>query len=276
VPKIASKAEISLVYGILYARINRMNAANLLKSTSRIFLAFFILHSIKAQANIDRRGFLQSLLAVGSASVLSTVSISSGLEETSPLVRDLAEIRNLQWERARQPFAYRNRFFGQYLQDLENLDLRTDRGKTIRDTMLDNLNGILDQLELQAQQTLRISSNEKMLSKEGQNIHEKLTDSLIYNITLIRSMLSTKLLMKVNAQLGYEADLVLVTDSEMLILFDYFQLLKINLQKFNVETAGYGLLQRLLDDTNNWFPKVMDMNLAPVVSSVSSCRTLLR
>jgi len=217
-------------------------------------LTFVIMSSFKANATISRRNVLRGILSLGTSPMLSSIPLVARSRDYSDLLRDIAEIRNLQWEVSQQHITKTTEFLKDYIIRLENLELVTPRIRQLRITRLQNLNRDLTKLiENQEQQNTDSTKKDDMLTDQGRDINSKLSSSLIYNISLVRSMLPQVLIHKVNSQVGYKTPTVLVTDSEFELLIDYFRLLIINLDRFDSDTIGYSLLNNLFKDANSWF-----------------------
>lgn len=231
----------------------------------------------EAKANHSRRAVLQGLLSLGITPVLESVPFGGAIDpagEVNPFILDIAEIRNLQWHRLRQPRNYTNRFYGHYINDIENLDLVTQKARTIRDRLLTNINRMLDEIQIAAQQVPIPEAHNQMFTEEGREVFDKLTNSLIYNIVLIRSLLSPTLLQKVSSQLGFSASFVQVTDSEMETLIDYSHLLLVNFDRFESDAEGYSLLVEYFRDSQTWFPSLNNQNeVTPALDL--SCKSIL-
>ena len=255
-----------------------MSKNNLLLISQKILIIIFIFGPVNADASMSRRGFLRAALsATGTAAFggSALTQIGLGADEIELWIRDIAEIRNLQWNYLKKPFLLKPDFIEQYIKQLNSLDLHSKRGLHVRQKLVERLVRQMTELGLSQAKTY---SNEveniksEISSTEGQNILNRLNDSLTYNIILIRGLLPPFLYQRVNSNHAWDSLSIEASDYDMLMLRDYYLLLTLAKLKFNEKDSGYDTLTELLDDTQNWFPSLSKPKTA---SESISCNDLM-
>lgn len=252
----------------------------------RFLLAILILNltSFNANAMTTRRAFLRGLMAVGAAPLIPPPILGGSGSiafAVTHLERDFAEIMNIQRDMVKIPGAGTSIVKQQqgFIDALRELELFTPEGQATRNGLVSQLEAGLKTISSRGVQKLETPPEKinELQTKEGLNVFNSLSTSLMYNLIMIRSLLSTRLLMKLNAQIGYGSNEIAVNIDEYSFLIDYYQLLELNTDKFLPTEPGFNMLQELLTDIRSWFQKLsIERRINTQKISISSCRAILK
>ena len=256
-------ASILLIKGMIFSGYNFCKGNPFFRAfvfSSICSLLIFVTPEANAT---NRRQFLRGVLALGASPIMSGLPLSNldgDITEVSLVIRELAEIRNFQWHFTKKPFIINPKFLEDYAHGLQKLNLHTPRGQLLRNNLIARANRQYATLRAHLKDKLKTKLEKNISTNEGQQVlHDLSSDSLIYNIVLIRGLIPPYLLSKINASLAFVSPNLFVTADEMILLRDYYLLLKMNLEVFSNSDEGYGLLENLYADTSNWFPSLRNI-----------------